>query len=105
MTYGNLGWAAYEEGDIEKCILLSKKALTLNNSLGFVKANLGLCYLIRNDEITATDYYIDALSEFRKDSRTKVQYLKEVIKDLDNAQIKYGTIKGISTIKSLFQKG
>lgn len=103
MTYGNLGWAAYEEGDIEKCITYSKKALTLDNSLGYVKANLGLCYLLKNDEATATDYYIDALSDFKKDNRTKKDNIEAIIKDIEAALKKNPSINGASTIKSLFQ--
>lgn len=103
ITYGNLGWTAYEEGDIEKCIIYSKKALTLDNSLGYVKANLGLCYLLKNDEPTATDYYIDALAEFKKDSRTKKNSIEAIIKDIDDALKKNSSIKGASTIKSLLQ--
>jgi hypothetical protein len=103
ITYGNLGWTAYEEGDIEKCITYSKKALTLDNSLGYVRANLGLCYLLKNDEATATDYYIDALSDFKKDSKTKKNNIEAIIKDIDDALKKNPSIKGASTIKSLFQ--
>ena len=45
INYGNLGWKAFENGDISKCIEYSKKALALDNNLGYVKANLGLCFL------------------------------------------------------------
>ncbi|MBS1642219.1 MAG: tetratricopeptide repeat protein [Bacteroidetes bacterium] len=103
ITYGNLGWTAYEEGDIEKCIAYSKKALALDNSLGYVRANLGLCYLLKNDEVTATDYYIDALSDFKKESKTKKNNIEAVIKDIDDVLKKSPSIKGASTIKSLFQ--
>lgn len=103
VTYGNLGWTAYEEGDIEKCITYSKKALALDNSLGYVRGNLGLCYLLKNDEATATDYYIDALADFKKDSKTKRTNIEALIKDIDDALKKNPSIKGASTIKSLFQ--
>jgi tetratricopeptide (TPR) repeat protein len=102
ISFGNLAWAAYEEGDIEKCIILSKKALTLDNTLGYVKANLGLCYLIKNDETTATDYYIDALTDFKKEAVTKRRSIQAVIHDIDNAIKKYPTLQGASSIKTMF---
>jgi hypothetical protein len=68
-----------------------------------VRANLGLCYLLKNDEATATDYYIDALSDFKKDSKTKKNNIEAIIKDIDDALKKNPSIKGASTIKSLFQ--
>ena len=37
ITYCNLGWKSYENGDIEKCIQYSKKALTFDSALGIVK--------------------------------------------------------------------
>ena len=103
ISYGNLGWTAYEEGDFDKCILLSKKALTLDKSLGYVKANLGLCYLLKNDEETATDFYIDALADFNKVKETRKESIKAVIKDIDDALKKKPNIKGASTIRTMYQ--
>jgi tetratricopeptide (TPR) repeat protein len=104
-NYGNLGWRSYENGDIDKCIEYSKKALALDNTLGFVKANLGLCYLIKGDETTATDYYIDALSDIKKmkvASQIKT-YLQATIDDINVAVKKYPAMKNGSDVKALFQ--
>ncbi len=106
ITYGNLGWKHFENGDLDKCIEYSKKALIIDNTLGSVKANLGLCYLIKGDEGTATDYYIEAIGDIRK-IKLKAQvkyYLNAVIDDINNAQKKYLNLNGASSIKSLFEE-
>lgn len=105
VNYGNLGWKAFENGDVAKCIEYSKKALSLDNSLGYVKANLGLCYLVQNDEPTATEYYIEALSDFKKVS-DKVQrstMLNSVIRDINNVLKKQQVLKGADEIKSMYK--
>lgn len=105
INYGNLAWKAYEQGDINKCIEYSKKALALDNTLGYVKANIALCYLINADETTATDYYIQALSDFKKiiDKLVKRNYMISTIKDINDALKKKSEIKGATEIKSLYQ--
>lgn len=103
ILYGNMGWKAFEEGEIDKCIELSKKALALYKALGYVKGNLGLCYLIKNDEATATDYYVDALSDFKK-MKEKVyarDQIKAMLDDITNATIKYSQLKQSQFIKEL----
>lgn len=102
ITFGNLAWTAYEEGDIEKCITLSKKALILDNTLGYVKANLGLCYLVKNDESTSTDYYVDALTDFKKEVTTKKQSIQAALQDIDDALKKNPNLKGATSIKKMF---
>ncbi len=105
VNYGNLAWKAYEQGDINKCIDYSKKALTLDNTLGYVKANIGLCYLINADDVSATDYYIQALTDFKKivDKQVKRNYMLATIKDINDALKKKPEIKGAAEIKSLYQ--
>ena len=100
-TYGSLGWKSYESGDTAKAILYSKKALELDSTLSWVQANLGLFYLIRGDEIGATDYYVDAISYFKKDKLNGKYYFKAVIKDINDAKIKYPNLKGYQTILDL----
>jgi len=102
-TYGNLAWKSFEQGNVDKCIELSKKSLELDPSLGWVKANLGLCSLIKNDEIAATEYYIDAISIFKKDQIYGRKYVKTCIDDIDNAVKKYPNMKGYEEIKELLK--
>lgn len=101
VTYGNMGWKAFEVGDVDRCIELSKKALLLYSSLGYVKANLGLCYLIKNDETTATDYYVNALTDFKKiqNKSTARAYIKATLDDINNTLLKYPNLKGHQYIK------
>lgn len=105
VNYGNLGWKSFENGEIDRCIDLSKKALTIDQNMGWVKANLGLCYLIKKQESIATDYYIEALSDINalKVSSQRKQYLQAVIDDIDNAKKIYPDFNGNASIRSLFQ--
>jgi len=100
-TFGNLGWKAYENGELEKAIEYSKKALTYDGSLGFVKANLGLFSLIKGEEVNATDYYIDAISDIKTNKMTAKHYLEAVIGDINQAIKKYSDFKGYASILDL----
>lgn len=101
MTFGNLGWKSYENGDLEKAIEYSKKALTYDNKLGFVKANLGLFMLIKGDENTATDYYVDAISDIRQNKLIAKRSLEAIIDDINQAIRRYSNFKGYKTILDL----
>jgi tetratricopeptide (TPR) repeat protein len=86
ITFGNLGWQAYENGEIDKCIEYSKKALQLDNSISTFKYNLGLCYLVKGNESIAVDYYIEAISMTGKNKLKSLSSdeLQGAITDLDN---------------------
>jgi len=105
VMYGNLGWKAFENGNIDKCIEYSQKALNLDNNLGYVKANLGLCYMINGDETKATYYYIEAISVYKKSKFASIikQNLQATITDIDNSASKYPAMKGANDIKSLLE--
>jgi tetratricopeptide (TPR) repeat protein len=104
VNYGNLGWKAYEAGDIDKCILYSKKALELDNTLIYVKLNLGLCFLIKNDELTGMDYYMDALADIKKlpDFKQRQAYINAALQDINGALRKYPNMPGAAEVKALF---
>ncbi len=103
-TYGSLAWKAYKNGELDKAIDYSKKALEKDNTLGWVQANLGLFFLIKNDELTATDYYIDAISNIKKDKLNAKNTFQEVIDDINNAIKKYPDLKGYKEILSQLQQ-
>lgn len=103
-TYGSLGWKAYENGDIDKAIEYSLKALEKDKTLGWVHANLGLFYLVKNDELKATDYYIDAISNIKKDKLSAKNTFKETIADINNALTKYPDLKGFKEILQQLQQ-
>lgn len=103
ISYGNLGWKAYENGDVDKCMEYSKKALELDPNMGWVQANLGLCYLIKGDVSMATDYYVGAISSNRKDKLGAKKHFQEQIKDIDNAVEKYPGLQGYKDIRDLLE--
>lgn len=105
INYGNLGWKAFEGGDLEKCIEYSKKALSFDNAIGWVKANLGLCYLIKGEESTAVEYYMDALEDIKmvKIKNQLRLFLSGAVEDINKEIKKRGTLKGANSIKALFE--
>jgi len=84
LNMGNLGWYAYERGDINGCIEKSKKSISIY-PLFFAKANLGLSYLIKGDDSSALDEYVSSLELLinEEDSKNK---LESAIKDIENAK-------------------
>ncbi|MBC7759100.1 MAG: tetratricopeptide repeat protein [Phormidesmis sp. FL-bin-119] len=86
ISYGNLGWQAYERGDIDKCIEYSRKALQLDKSISTFNYNLGLCYLLKGNESVSINYYIEAISLTAKNKikSLSIEELQGAITDLDN---------------------
>ena len=103
-TYGKLGWKSYENNDIEKCIEYSKKAILLDKNLGWAKANIGLCYLIKNESNLATEYYVEAITDINKNKNTSKYIFTEVLKDIENAKIKYPDLKNFEEIKAILEQ-
>ncbi len=101
VTFCNLGWTQYENGNLDTAIEYSKKGLTFDNTLGYAKANLGLFYLIKADESTATDYYVDAISDFNNNKISAKKSFEDAVDDIDKALVKYPTMKGYKSIRDL----
>jgi tetratricopeptide (TPR) repeat protein len=101
MTFGNLGWKSYENGDLDKAIEYSEKALTFDNTLGFVKANLGLFYMIKGNESKAIDFYVDAISDIKKDKLTAKRSFIAAIDDVDKALLKNPNLNGFKLVKDM----
>lgn len=87
-TMGNLAWKAFERGDYDKCISLSKNALELDNSLGFIHFNIALSYLIKGQDTEATTAYTKAISVTKKSIAPK-QTFEGAISDLKNYMDKF----------------
>lgn len=104
ITFGNLGWKAYENNDVDKAIDYSKRALTIDNTLGYVKANLGLFFLIKDKEIDATEYYVDAISDFNRDKISAKRSFEAAIDDIKQALKKYPDMKGFEHINDLLKE-
>ncbi len=99
--FAELGWKAYEKGEYDKCMELSKKALELNPKLGWVNNNIGLVYLIKNDYISAIDSYGSAISFFKADQVNSKTWFTEALKDLNNLIAKHGMLQGTQDIKDI----
>jgi hypothetical protein len=100
-TYADLGWKAYERGEYEKCMELSKKAIELNPELGWVHNNIGLVYLINKNYMSAIDSYGSALEFFRKDTTNTKLWLTEAINDLKRLIAKHGELEGVRDIAEM----
>ncbi len=103
VNYGSIAFRFYQDNDIDHCIEYSKKALLLENSLMWVKLNLGICYLLKGDQSTANDYYIDAISDADKADKTDAKrYLQRAIADIDKVQANK-PLQGASIIRPMLQ--
>ena len=88
MTFGNLGWKAFERGDYDKCIDLSRKAIALDKSLGFVYFNIALSHLIKGENDIALEQYTKAISVTKKTFVAK-QTFSGAIDDLEKYMDKF----------------
>lgn len=104
ITYGNLGWQHYENGNLDKAIEYSKKSLELHKDLSWVQTNLGLFYFIKGDDLTATEYYIEAILKLKNDQVNGKNYLKAAIDDINNAVKKYPEMKGYEAVLGELQR-
>jgi tetratricopeptide (TPR) repeat protein len=100
--FGGLGWKAYEKGEYDKCLELSKKALELNANLGWVHNNIGLVHLIKGDYISAIDSYSTAITLFKKSGNSN-HWFNESIKDLNALIAKNGQVEGAKDILEMLQ--
>ena len=60
--WGNLGWAQYNAGKFEDAIKSSRKALTYDSKLAYVRLNLGLLYAVQNRWSDAQKEYKEAVT-------------------------------------------
>lgn len=81
ITFGNLGWKAFERGDYDRCMELSKKALGLDPTLGYVQFNIALTYLMMGMNTEALEEYTRAITLTRQSSIPKETF-KGAIGDL-----------------------
>jgi tetratricopeptide (TPR) repeat protein len=99
VMYGNLGWAAFEKGEFDKCLELSNKALAFDPNLSYVKFNIALVHLLqRMDE--CLDNYIDAISSVKNDKNPK-QTLLGALEDVRNERIKNPYLESSTDIETL----
>jgi tetratricopeptide (TPR) repeat protein len=105
VNYANLGWQSYKNGNIDKCIAYSQKALTYDSTTAVAMLNLGLCYLVKNNEPEAILYYMNALRILKQKNEEALEYyLREAIKDIKNARKKQPAMAEGQDIISLFKE-
>jgi tetratricopeptide (TPR) repeat protein len=97
--YCSLGWKAYERGELEKCIELSRKALQYNPDHSTSKFNIAFVHLLQEDE-KALEEYINAISDLKKDSNAK-QVLRGAIKDIVLIKQSKPTLKYLNDVEEL----
>jgi len=102
IMYGNLGWKAYEKGEYDKSLELSKKALELDSNLGYVHNNIGLIQLIKGDYISAIESYTTAIVLFRKTNNYSY-WINSSLKDLNDLIQVHGMIEGTTDIIELLK--
>jgi hypothetical protein len=80
--------------------------MSLNRPSRQVKLNLGLCYLLKGDQETAANYYVDAITDLKKLSNTLAiqKHLQAGINDINDALAKTPNIKGSDYIKELLEQ-
>jgi tetratricopeptide (TPR) repeat protein len=99
VLYGNLGWKAFENKDIDKCLELSLKALQFDPSLAYVKFNIALVYLVKGDS-KSTDAYIDGIVKAKK-TNDALHWLKAALQDINDYEKSNGNIRDSDLIKML----
>ncbi|MDP2334899.1 MAG: hypothetical protein Q8N05_00315, partial [Bacteroidota bacterium] len=99
MLYGNIGWKAFERGELDKCVELSKKALTFNPNLCFIKFNIALVHLIQEKD-EALDEYVGAIADI-KDDKTPKNTLSGAIEDIRNQKVKTPNLKNLKDVEDL----
>ncbi len=88
ITIGNLAWKAFERGDIDRCLELSRKAIAMDETLGYVHFNIRLSLLVKGLNSDALDAYTRAITVTRKTSIPKRTF-EGAIQDLNNYMSKF----------------
>ena len=83
---GTMGWQAYERGDVDRCLELSQQAIEMDNSLSWVHFNIGLVYLLKQQQNEALDAYLTALSVIKQLPHAR-QFIAAAVEDIQNANL------------------
>lgn len=103
VSYGKLGWSAYENGNLENAISFTLKAIEKDASIGWIKGNLALFYLIKGNLDSSIETYLDAIELIAQDRINAGKVFEELINDINNAKIKYPDLSGYEEILSLLE--
>jgi hypothetical protein len=97
--YNELAQKAYGDGEYDKCIEYEKKAISLDSTLCSAASHLALAYLV-SGKPEAVDAYVRAVESIKQSSTPK-RSLGDCIHDLDEAKLKFESIKDFDLVKSL----
>ncbi len=87
VLYGNLAWTYYLQGDFQKCLDYSGKALAIDPKLYYVKFNIALTNLRTGNLEQATKLYGDLKKEKALISESELSGAIEDLKDLKTKNI------------------
>jgi tetratricopeptide (TPR) repeat protein len=99
--FSTLGWKAYERGELDKCIELSKKALEYDPNHSISKFNIAFIHLLKDEDI-AIEEYINAISGIKKEPLAK-QILIAAIKDISSIKESKPNLKYLNDIDELLK--
>jgi hypothetical protein len=99
ISYGNLGWRAFERGDYDQCLVLSEKALTYDPNLYYVKFNIALVSLVQGKD-NCLDLYIETIATINGDKTPKAT-LTGALKDVTDLKLRSPQLKYIVDVESL----
>lgn len=99
--YCNLGWKAYERGEIDKCLELTKKALEIAPNHCVSKFNIALVNLSQDSESTLDDY-ITALSGLKNES-SKQNILANALADIQKLKESKPLLKYLTDVEELLK--
>jgi tetratricopeptide (TPR) repeat protein len=88
ITLGNLGWKAFERGDYDRCLELSRKAIAMDETLGFIHFNIGITLLMKGLNDDALQAYAKAMAVTKRSS-VSAQTFEGAVADLRNYMTKF----------------
>jgi tetratricopeptide (TPR) repeat protein len=101
ISYGNLGWIEFENGNYRKCIRYCNKS-NVKYTLGWVQANKGLALLMIGRQSKARETYVNAITLIKKQPNPNYVF-EEIIKDIDNVLKINPNLNGANEVKRLIQ--
>jgi len=90
ITYGNLGWKAFEDGNYDRCLELSQRALNLDNNLSYIHFNIGAVYLVKGMNDLALEEYTKAITMTKKMTPNR-QIFEGAIQDLKKYMLQFSS--------------
>ena len=97
VEFGNKGWEEFKNGNYEKTLYYSRKALEIDNSLWFVHYNVALVYLIKGNPFAFNKY------KFITNICDNNDNIKGALQDIIDYENKFGIIKNSEPIKILLK--